>query len=943
MDQVFQFIQTYSTNPLVVAVIAALLGALLTKAAPWLFTQVQRGSGGLFALLGGRWQDFQFERRYLDELIGQFASLGMLQTNVTIGMRAQTQIANLEQVFVQLALTVGGGALEKEMRPEEVESWLRKRRSEGWRRLLPERFRGEEYPGSELGRAIEQHPRLVIRGDPGSGKTTLMKYLAVTCARTFRNDPREGDRRNLVRERLGWRDRPFPIFISLGRQANVLQWGKDRSLLDACEEEFAHGLKDCPPGFFARRLKRGNCLILLDAFDEIGTRAGRNAMANEVVGLLKEYAHPRHRVVVTTRIVGYEKQLNTRGFAEETIQRLSPKQIRDLVKQRYTAIGINASQNQPPSQANVMRQSYARRADELIVSLQHNPRLKDLAQNPLLLSLIVTVHNAKVRLPDQRHILYRDCVEIFAHEWQRIKKAELFLPSDTPDELVLEQKLILLRAVALTMQQQRGDLSQGQVPVLRREAEALIAAQLPQFIAAQLPVDPTARAQECQKKATEWMEGIKQQSGILEEAGFDSAGEPLVRFSHLTFQEYLCAAALEKEHGVPKQITDNLLKETWEEVLLLFIAMSSAERATELVRNLLATVTPNNARGLFIAARSLADKVTLGESERHRILDDLHHLLRAGAETDRVRACELLTTIGAPQSIPLLVQVAENDAAWSARYAAAQALARMGDPRFEKIEPQMVGVPAGEFVMGTSDDEIARFQEMEDTKKWAKEWLERGWFKSEQPQHRVWLDAFEIGKYPVTNAEYKHFIDETGHSPPNDWEERSYPGGKANHPVVRVTWHDAQAYCQWLSQKTGKAFRLPTEVEWEKAATWDSQSDSKRIWSWGNAFDKTKCNTSESGIGGTTPVGIYTDGASPYGAADMTGNVFEWCADWYDEDYYKNNPPDKNPQGPSSGKFRLLRGGSWCFDQFFARGAYRFYPLDWGYGVGFRCARSFSA
>ena len=205
--------------------------------------------------------------------------------------------------------------------------------------------------------------------------------------------------------------------------------------------------------------------------------------------------------------------------------------------------------------------------------------------------------------------------------------------------------------------------------------------------------------------------------------------------------------------------------------------------------------------------------------------------------------------------------------------------------------------------------------------------------------HKVYLDAFYVDRYPVTNAEYQKFVDATKHAIPEHWSNGRIPSGKENHPVVYVTWQDAVDYARYAGA------RLPTEAEWEKAASWDDVKKEKRRYPWGNEFDANKCNTSESKIGDTTPVGKYSpQGDSFYGVGDMAGNVWEWCADWYDENYYKNSP-ERNPQGPDSGQVRVLRGGSWDITQRIARCAYRLRSVpDCGdYNIGFRCARGSSS
>jgi len=213
----------------------------------------------------------------------------------------------------------------------------------------------------------------------------------------------------------------------------------------------------------------------------------------------------------------------------------------------------------------------------------------------------------------------------------------------------------------------------------------------------------------------------------------------------------------------------------------------------------------------------------------------------------------------------------------------------------EAFEPQMVRIPAGEFLMGTREEDVDAI-----AKKYS---IERKYIEREVPQRKVLLAEFEMGKYPVTNFEYRTFVQDTGREPPRHWEGDQYPEELGDHPVVNVSWHDAVAYCEWLSEKTGRPYRLPTEAEWEKAA----RDADGREWSWGNEWADSKCNTWEGGPNTTTPVGQYSPYSdSPYGVADMAGNVREWCADRF-QAYPGNSFPDED----YGEKYRVLRGGSW--------------------------------
>jgi iron(II)-dependent oxidoreductase len=220
----------------------------------------------------------------------------------------------------------------------------------------------------------------------------------------------------------------------------------------------------------------------------------------------------------------------------------------------------------------------------------------------------------------------------------------------------------------------------------------------------------------------------------------------------------------------------------------------------------------------------------------------------------------------------------------------------------------MVLVSAGEFWMG-SDDES----------------------DDEKPRHRVTLDAFYIDRYQVTNAIYQKFMSATRHPAPAQWNDSDFNGPQ--QPVVGVSWEDAVAYCAWAGK------RLPTEAEWEKAA----RGTDGRKYPWGDSWDASRANSHESGHGKTVEVGSYPTGVSPCGAHNMAGNVWEWVADWYVEGYYGRSP-ERNPRGPDTGTYRVLRGGSWLDGPIDLRAANRHgYSPDFRVDlIGFRCARGLS-
>jgi formylglycine-generating enzyme required for sulfatase activity len=231
----------------------------------------------------------------------------------------------------------------------------------------------------------------------------------------------------------------------------------------------------------------------------------------------------------------------------------------------------------------------------------------------------------------------------------------------------------------------------------------------------------------------------------------------------------------------------------------------------------------------------------------------------------------------------------------------------------------LVRVPAGEFQMGSV---VARDKDAHD---------------DELPPHRVHVPEFHIGQYPVTNRQYRAFVQATGHRAPRHWEEGRIPKGKQNHPVVEMSWRDAVAFCDWLRLETGQPFRLPTEAEWEKAA----RGTGGRIYPWGDdPPDKDRCNFGQDfDSGDTTTIGRYSpQGDSPYGCADMAGNVGEWCQSLYEPYPYQADDGREDLQADG---FRVLHGGAWWTDAASVRCAYRigYSPDSRGSSYGLRVAR----
>jgi formylglycine-generating enzyme required for sulfatase activity len=240
--------------------------------------------------------------------------------------------------------------------------------------------------------------------------------------------------------------------------------------------------------------------------------------------------------------------------------------------------------------------------------------------------------------------------------------------------------------------------------------------------------------------------------------------------------------------------------------------------------------------------------------------------------------------------------------------------AKLSGAPMEAIEPSMAHIPEGWFEMGCASGR-----------------------DDEKPVHRVWVDAFELGVYQVTNAEYGRFLAATSAAPPPCWSDANF--NHPNMPVVAVSWHEASSYCKWLSSATGKHYRLPSEAEWERAARGGTEGF---LYSWGDAPLETVPDYAKRWKLGPEPVGRYAPNA--YGLYNAGDNVHEWCADWYDDGYYACSP-ERNPPGPKGGTRRASRGGSWRHHIKVTRTAARSsIPPEFQYAdYGFRIARSLAA
>jgi len=898
--------------------------------APWIIALVLGALGFLLGKLFGpaldrfgaainRWLQelgFNFEKNYLNALAEKHRYLKF----VGVRDRPKGQRPKLEEVYVSLQM---GSATQAD---------------------------ASQAGELSLGQALRAHRNLVILGEPGAGKSTLLRYLILVFAGIAKND-------------LGLDEKRLPIYVRLKDCV-----GNANPICEILSAPPTLPVSKAPPDFFEKRLRRGQCIVLLDGLDEVVDDAQKKVVTEKIAQFVGEYTG--NRFVVTCRTAGWDSDLLPGSFVALKIRDLNPAQVTRFVHDWYKAVITNEKLSVAGDDAD--NQAQARqaaaddartRAEDLVTRLEAHERLARLSKNPLILSLIALVHYNRTVLPQRRAEVYQDCLDVLLDQWDR-DEHEIVLP-DAP---LLDVKRELAQAIAYHFQ------TTGVDEANERELLGVLA--------------PILEARRCKTSPQKCLqEQMVERSGLLAERAIGRYS-----FAHRTLQEYLVAKRYVALPDQRAELLAHLNEEPWREVILLYIGLLENDAlATRTVRDILAQPDDAAHTALILAGQCFAESNRIGDAVRQECSARLQNafdtttdalvfiqlasalgsiggadvvqyfagVLSKSNVNVRVVAAQALGALGKripPARILTVLQTAlrdrepavrraaiaslgqlgyanaeiaktlhtlrENDDDPTVRAAAVSVLARLG----QAAELNLVKIPAGEFLMGSNED------------------------SDEQPPHQVYLDEYYIARYPVTNAEFEPFVQAGSYRDARYWtqaiadgwwkngkfkgrydkepRDRPYDFGARfnlpNHPVVGISWYEATAYAMWAGM------RLPTEAEWEKAAGWDDTKKEKRRYPWGDTFEATCCNSAESrqgarGIaarihsflqrseveGATTPVGQYSPkGGSPYGVADMAGNVWEWCADWYAADYYKNSPA-QNPTGQDSGETRVLRGGSW--------------------------------
>ena len=793
----------------------------------------------------------RLRQEYLTFLVNSYRRLnfrGIVQTKTQVELL-------LADVYVSLnVLPSGGGRVE----PCEVMDEA----------ALHERAERAERLGIED--VLRQEPRLVVLGDPGAGKTTFLRYVALALA--------EGA--EAARERLGLEREWLPIYLPLAAYNDELR--KKRISLEDYVLHYWDTLSFDRPGMdqlVTWALEAGQALLLLDGLDEVGSRADRLAVARQVEAWANSYGPRGNRVVVTSRIVGYDEAPLACDFHAYTLSPFGPEEIERFAQQWCVAYQHWADPKQPEEMAIDKGQA---EAAHLVAEVRADSKVESLASNPLLVTIIALIHYKGTRLPDHRVELYDLCVQTLVETWREARSEAG--PVGKPLRVANEIKV--LAPFALWLQEQ----APGPGGAARRDA---VRAQLVDLMARQFKGEREAAEEE----ADLFLELGQRQTGLLVERG-----EGWFGFFHPTFKEYLAARACVLEGqmkgvaGTWEVLRPHLDDALWHEVILLTVGYKAIieaqdEAAAYLVRQM-AAEPAEYGENVILAGRCLAD-IGRGlvpddcwEETVEKLIPIMQDLAPGGRPHD-------------PPRVPI-----------PTRYAAAETLDRLG-----WLPPDLDAwghVPGGPVYL----HHTGRTETVPD---------------------------FWMAKYPVTNTQYQRFIEAGGYDKPDYWLERTkrkepylwddprFGRSRRGYPVVGVTWYEALAYCAWLTELLKRVragedvpdaelvadlvdtpmqeITLPSEAEWVQAAggeegdryPWDGEGEST-----GHLPDEkrlkavlARANVDESGLGHTTPVAMYPAGAgfpsgTENGIMDLAGNVWEWTRD-VDKDGWV-----------------WLRGGSWA-------------------------------
>jgi len=701
----------------------------------------------------------------------------------------------------------------------------------------------------DLGEVFHQAARLeqrgvVLLGEPGSGKTTGARQLVWQLA-SRQSEP----------EDLGLPAGIVPVFLrfrNLSREALKPKNGLPVFLEGQTKcDEAPKGCKLPGPDLLDRR----RLLWVLDGLDEVIDPTARGKVSGWIGSTLQK--RPDDWFVVTCRFQGYYREGVPLGpkFVEFHVRPLDDQQVERFVRDWFLA--AYGKLQGPGERAETRAGADSGQLLEILTRPAYQTgHMRELCTNPLLLTILCIVFHEERKLPTKRAELYAHCVRVLLEYWRR----DLYESDKGLEPYDAEAAQAVLAGLAWWMHEEQ-DRTSAPLIELAEVAEAGLAQ-----VSASSGLGRDGKA---------FLERMRDEAGILAMEGEGQCG-----YLHLSFQEYLAAEHAARE-GKAKELATRATGSWWREVALLSLRRSRPfceDFFKEMLQAGVAESHPDLAEhclqeSLYFVPAPFVD--VLKRSKRKQRVAAVLRLLRG--RTDQV-----------PGLAEICLRLADSDDKATCGFAR-EILTRLGvQPK--KVAPESdvfvdertgiiyMTIPAGEFRMGSDRGD-----------------------SDEQPVHRVSISRdFLLGKYPVTNAQYRRFLEEAGRSvrEPKYWGDRRF--NRPDQPVVGVSWDEAGVFCEWAGA------RLPTEAEWEYACRGGTQTEF--------SFGDDDTNLGEYGwfaknsSGQTQPVGAKKP--NPWGLFDMHGNVYEWCQDWFDGKYYGQSPP-VDPQGPEQASDRVIRGGSW--------------------------------
>ena len=717
------------------------------------------------------------------------------------------------------------------------------------------------------------HTGVVLLGEPGAGKTTAARQIAWRLAS-----------RQCLPEDLGLPEGTIPVLLRFRHLDTSTDGDNDlRTFLNSqteCKSE-ADGLTS--PGSDLWNGKGGPLLWILDGLDEVIDHKARKHVSQWLQEAIR--GRTKDRFLVTCRFAGYFREGVPLGptFAEFHVKPLNDLQVARFVRDWYRTVYARIRL------AQSLAESYS---DELLRCLDEPGfrigRMRDLRTNPMLLTILCLVFHDTKELPRNRAKLYDDCIEVLLKHWRMDLYQSEQGRSITPFDAEAARSVLAPIAWWMHLEQDR---TAATLSDLKEQALPALLATKPD---SGLGYDADA-----------FLDRMKDEAGILA-----TENDGRYSFLHLSFQEFLAAeyaaTNLQAAYVVPRMVSS-----WWREVGLLSLRKSKPYCDAFFREMLNAGIVENQPE--------LADQC-LSEAGWFNA-DPFVEVVKKGKPVKRVAAVLRLIRDRLAQipNLESLVKPLASSKDKGIRSAATEILTRLGSQQAGDVAQSMlvfdkksqivfIEIPAGKFQMGSADSP----------------------YIDEKPVQSVRISrAFQIGKYPVTNAQYSEFLQAAGGTVevPSRWQDRRF--NQPEQPVVGVSWDDAQRFCEWAE------CRLPTEAEWEYAC----RAGTTTAYSFGDGPEKldeygwyvTNSNGQSQPVGTKLP--------NSWGLHDMHGNVWEWCQDWYG-DYGKSLVVD--PAGPAKGTGRVLRGGSWNYPAVLCRSSIRdHYPPGSRYFcIGFRVART---